>query len=182
MWSLHVKHKFANDKWDGSGEGPLSVPVTRGTDGLRGHRRQTRCANGSVIFTYDVLGRVQRQVGFQVGHLPVDGQRGSDKVRSARRCGAFTLDASSPERMSWLVSFSSLRGRSDGIGPHAGALVSIVNSLLIVLFLTVMVAMIMVRNLHWDIVRYNRVLSTKKGGPGGVRRAVSVPSARLVSI
>ena len=33
---------------------------------------------------------------------------------------------------------------------------SIVNSLLIVLFLTVMVAMIMVRNLHRDIVRYNR--------------------------
>jgi len=39
---------------------------------------------------------------------------------------------------------------------------SIVNSLLIVLFLTVMVAMIMVRNLHRDIVRYNRVLSDEE--------------------
>lgn len=39
---------------------------------------------------------------------------------------------------------------------------SIINSLLIVLFLTVMVAMIMIRNLHRDIVRYNRVLSDEE--------------------
>lgn len=34
---------------------------------------------------------------------------------------------------------------------------SIVNSLLIVLFLTAMIAMILIRNLHRDIMRYNRV-------------------------
>lgn len=34
---------------------------------------------------------------------------------------------------------------------------SIVNSLLIVLFLTAMIAMILFRNLHRDILRYNRV-------------------------
>lgn len=34
---------------------------------------------------------------------------------------------------------------------------SIVNSLLIVLFLTAMIAMILIRNLHRDILRYNRV-------------------------
>ncbi|KAJ1456476.1 hypothetical protein M885DRAFT_616123 [Pelagophyceae sp. CCMP2097] len=39
---------------------------------------------------------------------------------------------------------------------------SIVNSLLIVLFLSVMVAMILVRNLHRDILRYNRVLSDEE--------------------
>jgi len=39
---------------------------------------------------------------------------------------------------------------------------SIINSLLIVLFLSVMVAMIMVRNLHRDIVRYNRVMSDEE--------------------
>mmetsp|Transcript_26202 Transcript_26202/g.104839 ORF Transcript_26202/g.104839 Transcript_26202/m.104839 type:complete len:419 (+) Transcript_26202:933-2189(+) len=39
---------------------------------------------------------------------------------------------------------------------------SIINSLLIVVFLSVMVAMIMVRNLHRDIVRYNRVLSDEE--------------------
>lgn len=39
---------------------------------------------------------------------------------------------------------------------------SIINSLLIVLFLSVMVAMTMIRNLHRDIVRYNRVLSDEE--------------------
>mmetsp|Transcript_9808 Transcript_9808/g.31505 ORF Transcript_9808/g.31505 Transcript_9808/m.31505 type:complete len:254 (-) Transcript_9808:965-1726(-) len=39
---------------------------------------------------------------------------------------------------------------------------SIVNSLLIVIFLSVMVAMIMIRNLHRDIVRYNRSLSDEE--------------------
>ena len=34
---------------------------------------------------------------------------------------------------------------------------SIVNSLLIVLFLTAMIAMILIRNLHRDIMRYNRI-------------------------
>lgn len=34
---------------------------------------------------------------------------------------------------------------------------SIVNSLLIVLFLTAMIAMILIRNLHRDIMRYNRL-------------------------
>lgn len=34
---------------------------------------------------------------------------------------------------------------------------SIVNSLLIVLFLTAMIAMILIRNLHRDIMHYNRV-------------------------
>lgn len=34
---------------------------------------------------------------------------------------------------------------------------SIVNSLLIVLFLTAMIAMILIRNLHRDILRYNRI-------------------------
>ena len=60
-----------------------------------------------------------------------------------------------------MVSFSSLRP----FGRYRSAQVhwfSIVNSLLIVLFLTVMVAMIMVRNLHRDIVRYNRVLSDEE--------------------
>ena len=39
---------------------------------------------------------------------------------------------------------------------------SIINSLLIVLFLSVMVAMILVRNLHRDIVRYNRTLTDEE--------------------
>ena len=39
---------------------------------------------------------------------------------------------------------------------------SIVNSLLIVLFLTGMVGMILVRNLHRDITRYNRVLTEEE--------------------
>eukprot|EP00635_Sarcinochrysidales_sp_CCMP3193_P011481 CAMPEP_0118908982 /NCGR_PEP_ID=MMETSP1166-20130328/11752_1 /TAXON_ID=1104430 /ORGANISM="Chrysoreinhardia sp, Strain CCMP3193" /LENGTH=666 /DNA_ID=CAMNT_0006848393 /DNA_START=11 /DNA_END=2011 /DNA_ORIENTATION=+ len=39
---------------------------------------------------------------------------------------------------------------------------SIVNSMLIVLFLSVMVAMIMIRNLNRDIVRYNRALSEEE--------------------
>ena len=53
----------------------------------------------------------------------------------------------------WAVSFRIL----GPFGRYRSAQVhwfSIVNSLLIVLFLTVMVAMIMVRNLHRDIVRY----------------------------
>ena len=64
---------------------------------------------------------------------------------------------------------------------------SIVNSLLIVLFLTVMVAMIMVRNLHRDIVRYNRVLSDEEKAEDREESVVQcplnlTPSTRLVSI
>lgn len=36
---------------------------------------------------------------------------------------------------------------------------SIINSMLIVMFLSVMIIMIMVRNLHRDITRYNRILT-----------------------
>jgi len=39
---------------------------------------------------------------------------------------------------------------------------SIINSLLIVIFLSIMVAMILIRNLHRDIVRYNKVLSDEE--------------------
>merc|ERR1719329_1183117 len=39
---------------------------------------------------------------------------------------------------------------------------SIVNSMLIVVFLSVMIFMIMVRNLHRDITRYNRILSEEE--------------------
>ena len=54
---------------------------------------------------------------------------------------------------------------------------SIVNSLLIVLFLTVMVAMIMVRNLHRDIVRYNRVLSDEEKAEDREESVVQCPYA-----
>lgn len=47
---------------------------------------------------------------------------------------------------------------SDGMADDAQVhWFSIVNSLLIVLFLTAMIAMILIRNLHRDIMRYNRV-------------------------
>jgi len=39
---------------------------------------------------------------------------------------------------------------------------SIVNSMLIVIFLSVMIAMIMIRNLRRDITRYNRVLTEEE--------------------
>ena len=39
---------------------------------------------------------------------------------------------------------------------------SIINSMLIVLFLSVMIIMIMIRNLHRDITRYNRVLTEEE--------------------
>ena len=42
---------------------------------------------------------------------------------------------------------------------------SILNSLMIVLFLTGMVAMIMVRTLHRDIARYNALAADERGGP-----------------
>jgi transmembrane 9 superfamily protein 2/4 len=44
---------------------------------------------------------------------------------------------------------------------------SILNSLMIVLFLTGMVAMIMVRTLHRDIARYNALAAAEEGGGGG---------------
>ena len=59
---------------------------------------------------------------------------------------------------------------------------SIVNSLLIVLFLTVMVAMIMVRNLHRDIVRYNRVLSDEEKAEDREECARGVPYGAFTSL
>jgi transmembrane 9 superfamily protein 2/4 len=63
----------------------------------------------------------------------------ASNVRWASRWDIYlTMDNAVPDKVHWF---------------------SIVNSMLIVLFLSVMIAMILVRNLHRDISRYNRVMT-----------------------
>lgn len=58
---------------------------------------------------------------------------------------------------------------------------SIINSLMIVIFLTGMIAMILVRNLYRDIARYNANSSSAASANGGLTSAATAPKAEAAA-
>jgi transmembrane 9 superfamily member 2/4 len=123
---------------------PLSIKHTyNGEWDGRGERPQLTSCSPSKHLTYDDIKNSHQKVakGKLVFSYGVEWRR--SEVHWASRWDIYlTMNGAVPDKVHWF---------------------SIVNSILIVLFLAFMVAMILVRALYRDISKYNRVSSSRPG-------------------